>query len=92
MNSNQKIAIQVSVVTIIVNIILAVLKFIEGIVGHSAAMISDAFHSLSDVLSTLSLIEAHNIAEKVHKNIELNFLAVKHCVVHVNPHSNLISA
>ena len=33
----------------------------------------------------LPLREAHRIAEKVHRSIEENFAAVKHCTVHVNP-------
>ena len=32
-----------------------------------------------------TLIEAHKVAEAVHKNIENSFPAVKHCMVHVNP-------
>ena len=35
----------------VVNILLTVLKFIAGIVGMSAAMIADAVHSLSDLLT-----------------------------------------
>ena len=32
-----------------------------------------------------TLIEAHNIAQKVHDVIEREFTMVKHCMVHVNP-------
>ena len=32
-----------------------------------------------------TLIEAHKVAEAVHKNIEASFPQVKHCMVHVNP-------
>lgn len=32
-----------------------------------------------------TLIEAHKVAEAVHKSIEAGFPAVKHCMVHVNP-------
>lgn len=32
-----------------------------------------------------SLTEAHEIAENVHNEIEMNFPEVKHCMVHVNP-------
>ena len=34
---------------------------------------------------TLTLIEAHNIAEEVHFLVESNFSTCKHCMVHVNP-------
>jgi len=33
----------------------------------------------------LTLKESHKIAENVHHNIEREFPAVKHCMVHVNP-------
>ena len=35
--------------------------------------------------STLLLSEAHAIAEEVHRTVEADFDAVKHCMVHVNP-------
>ena len=31
-----------------VNVVLLVFKFVAGIAGHSAAMVADAVHSLSD--------------------------------------------
>ncbi|MBB6067742.1 cation diffusion facilitator family transporter [Methanococcus maripaludis] len=34
----------------------------------------------------LSLIEAHNISENVHSQIERKLKRVKHCMVHVNPY------
>ena len=49
----QRVANQVSVITIIVNIVLSVFKLIAGIAAHSSAMISDAIHSASDVFSTI---------------------------------------
>lgn len=38
------------------------------------------------VISTLSLEEAHAIAESVHHDVEKEFPEVLHCMVHVNPH------
>lgn len=35
--------------------------------------------------ASLTLAEAHAIAERVHDVIEKSFLTVKHCMVHVNP-------
>ena len=46
------IAARLSTVGIGGNIALAAFKFAAGILGNSAAMISDAVHSLSDVLAT----------------------------------------
>ena len=45
----QKTANRVSVITIIGNLLLSVIKLIAGFVAHSNAMISDAIHSASDV-------------------------------------------
>ncbi len=33
----------------------------------------------------MSLVEAHNIAENVHRNVEKEFPNVKHIMIHVNP-------
>ena len=49
-------AYRVSIVTIFFNILLTLFKLWAGLVGHSLAMISDALHSLSDVISTAILM------------------------------------
>ncbi len=51
--SMEKIAFRVSWVTIVGNVILSAFKLIAGIMGQSAAMVSDAVHSASDVISTV---------------------------------------
>jgi len=56
------IANRVSVITILVNAGLAAFKLAAGVLAHSAAMVSDAVHSLSDVLSTFIVIIGVNIA------------------------------
>ena len=53
---HEKIAVNVSTVTIVINLVLAGFKFVAGFVAHSGAMISDAVHSASDVLATLIVI------------------------------------
>lgn len=53
---NEKIALKVSLTSIIVNVFLTIIKLFAGVVGHSSAMISDAIHSASDVLSTFVVI------------------------------------
>lgn len=40
----------------IINMVLLVLKFAAGILGHSAAMIADAVHSLSDFLTDIVVL------------------------------------
>lgn len=50
------IGVKVSLVTVVINFILFVFKLIAGIIAHSNAMISDAVHSLSDVITTVAVI------------------------------------
>lgn len=50
------IAVRVSIITILVNLILSIFKLFAGIFAHSGAMLSDAVHSFSDVFSTLIVI------------------------------------
>ena len=59
-----KKALRVSIVTIISNILLTVVKLIAGIFAHSSAMVSDAVHSLSDVLSTVVVMIGVKMASK----------------------------
>lgn len=61
---NTAIAMRISVVSIVGNIILAVLKLLAGIIAHSGAMISDAVHSASDVFSTFVVIGGVKMAGK----------------------------
>ena len=49
-------AVRVSMVGIAANMALSALKLLAGILGHSGAMVSDAVHSLSDVLSSIIVI------------------------------------
>ena len=65
---NNKIANRVSIITIIGNILLAIIKFIAGIVGNSMAMISDGIHTLSDILTTVIAVVGINIASKEDDN------------------------
>ena len=60
----KKIAYKVSIVTIIVNLFLTIIKLIAGVFGSSSAMISDAIHSASDVFSTLIVIVGVSISHK----------------------------
>ncbi len=64
MNNNEKQAMKVSVVSIVSNVFLTIIKFIAGFISHSGAMISDAIHSLSDVLSTFVVIIGVKLSNK----------------------------
>ncbi|MDO4313988.1 MAG: cation diffusion facilitator family transporter [Eubacteriales bacterium] len=63
-NSFEKVAIRVSVVSVVWNLILSLLKFLAGIAAHSGAMISDAVHSASDVFSSIVVMIGVKIAGK----------------------------
>lgn len=62
--NTKKEAMKVSTVSIIVNVLLSLFKFIAGIVASSGAMISDAVHSASDVFSTFIVIIGVNVSSK----------------------------
>ncbi len=47
-----RLTMRAAIVSVIGNILLAVVKLLAGIIGHSSAMISDAVNSSSDVVST----------------------------------------
>lgn len=63
-SSDNKIAVamRVSVVTLLINLALSLLKLVIGIVGNSGALISDAIHSFSDVFSTIIVMIGVNAA------------------------------
>lgn len=61
---DKRMAYRVSIITIIWNVVLSIIKFLAGIFGKSQAMISDAIHSLSDVLSTFVVIIGVKISSK----------------------------
>lgn len=48
----QKIINKVTCVGVLGNVALAAFKLLAGIIGHSSAMVSDAAHSLSDIVAT----------------------------------------
>lgn len=62
--NTESLAVKVSINTIIVNILLTAFKLIAGFTAHSSAMISDAIHSASDVLSTVVVIIGVHMSEK----------------------------
>lgn len=62
--NKEAIAYKVSNISIFLNILLSIGKFLAGLIGHSKAMISDAIHSLSDVISTVIVIIGIKISSK----------------------------
>ena len=60
----QKLAMHVSSVSIAVNVVLSLFKLLAGIIAHSGAMISDAIHSASDVISTVVVMIGVHLSGK----------------------------
>lgn len=63
-NNSSAVALKVSAVSIAINILLSLLKLLAGLIAKSGAMISDAVHSASDVLSTFVVIIGVKLAGK----------------------------
>ena len=63
-NTLEQVAMKVSLVSIISNLILTIFKLLAGFVAHSGAMISDGIHSASDVFSTFIVIIGVKLATK----------------------------
>lgn len=55
---------KVSLVTVAINLLLSLLKLVCGLFAHSAALISDAVHSASDVFSTFLVMAGVTMASK----------------------------
>ena len=63
-SSREKGIYKVTIVGSIVNFLLLVFKFFAGLAGHSAAMLADAVHSLSDFITDIVVIVFVRIAGK----------------------------
>ena len=60
----EKVAMRVSVNSVIWNLVLSLFKLVAGFVANSGAMISDAVHSASDVFSTFIVMIGVKISSK----------------------------
>ncbi|MCL1787166.1 MAG: cation diffusion facilitator family transporter [Defluviitaleaceae bacterium] len=62
--TNEQIAMTAGRNSIIVNVLLSAFKLFAGILGNSAAMVADAVHSISDVLSTMVALVGVKLANR----------------------------
>ena len=62
--SNEQIALAAARNSIIINVVLSAFKLFAGIVANSAAMVSDAVHSFTDLISTVIAIIGVKLANK----------------------------
>lgn len=63
-SNREKEIFRVTLTGSIVNFALLVFKFVAGIVGHSAAMVADAVHSLSDFVTDIIVVAFVRISGK----------------------------
>lgn len=61
---NYEIAKRVSLATILINSILALIKVIAGLVGKSSAMLADGVHTISDVATTIIVLFGIKISSR----------------------------
>lgn len=62
--SREKGIYRVTIVGSVVNLLLLIFKFFAGIMGHSAAMLADAVHSLSDFVTDVIVLIFVRISSK----------------------------
>lgn len=62
--TREQVAMHVSLVTLIQNVALSVFKLAAGLLSHSGAMVSDAVHSASDVMTTFVVMAGVKLANK----------------------------
>ena len=63
-NEEERIAMIVSINSIIGNVLLSMGKLAAGFMAHSAAMVSDGIHSASDVFGTLIVMVGVKFSNK----------------------------
>ncbi len=74
-----KIVVRVTLLGMIINLILAGIKYALGVLGGSSALVADAIHSLSDLVSDMAIIigvkywtmPADDHHQHGHKKVEL---------------------
>ena len=64
MDQQTRTAMRVTGGSIAVNAVLSVLKLAAGLIAHSGAMVSDAFHSSSDVVSSVIVMIGVRLSKK----------------------------
>ena len=62
--SREKSIFRVTLAGSVANFVLMAFKFVAGFLGHSAAMVADAFHSLSDFITDIIVLVFVKISSK----------------------------
>lgn len=64
MNKNSKLGYREGLISVILNLLLFVLKYYAGVVSASVALLADAWHTLSDSLTSLVVIFGIRLASR----------------------------
>lgn len=87
MDDRNRIGQRISRVALLTNFVLSLAKIFAGVIGKSSAMVSDGFHSLSDMISTIAVMiglklsskppdETHPYGHEKLESVTAKFLAV----------------
>ncbi len=55
---------RVTIISILLNVVLTILKILAGILGNSTAIISDGLHSASDIITSIGILIGNKISRK----------------------------
>ncbi len=64
LEAREKKITSVTIVGMVINVLLSIFKLVAGIFGHSAAMLADGVHSLSDFVSDIVVLFCVKISSK----------------------------
>ncbi|HHV38467.1 MAG TPA: cation transporter [Tepidimicrobium sp.] len=62
--NDYRLGAKASIVTIIINVVLSIIKVVAGIIGKSSAMLADGIHTISDVFTTFIVLLGLKISSK----------------------------
>ncbi len=69
--------LRITWIGLVINVLLTILKFIVGFIGHSRAAVADAAHSFSDLIT--------DIATQLQRKLIVEGPSVTDVVVHIEP-------
>ncbi len=55
---------KLTLISILLNVVLTILKILAGLLGNSTAIISDGLHSASDIITSIGILIGNKISRK----------------------------
>lgn len=62
--SKSSIAIRITVISLLINIVVTIVKWVAGVLGHSFALIADAIESTNDIFSSIFVLFGLKFSQK----------------------------